>query len=1153
MAFVHLHLHSEYSLLDGACRINELVTHVKSLGQTAVAVTDHGNLYAAVQFWLACKKAGIKAVIGCEVYVAQRTRFDRDSRFDANSYHLVLLCENETGYRNLCKLVSAAYTEGFYSRPRVDFELLRKHSEGLICLSACMAGEVARRLSEGNFEAAKECALRYQGLFGRGNYFIEIQNQKFKEQERLLPLQFKLSRETGIALVATNDAHYLRQNDAAAQQILMCISTKTTVDEPQAMRFPSDEFFVKSEAEMLALFPGHEDAVRRTQELADRCEVNFTFGETKLPYFRAAGEESNFAYLRRLCEEGLAARYTTPTDEARARLDYELRVIGDMGYTDYFLIVRDFVQYAKDHDIPVGVGRGSGAGSLCAYCIGITGIDPLRYNLIFERFLNPERVSMPDFDIDFCIEGRQRVIDYVVEKYGADHVAQIVTFGTLAAKAAVRDVARAMGLSYQVGDAVAKLVPRELNISLRRAIDETPELKELYGADLKIRSLLDTAMQIEGMPRNAGTHAAGVVITKEPVTEYVPVQSRDGVVSTQYTMTVLESLGLLKIDFLGLRNLTVIRTCENEIRKTVPDFSIERITMDDAAVYKMLSDGLTKGVFQFESAGMTETIMRLQPTCIEDLVAVISLYRPGPMDAIPTYIRNRHNPKLVRYKHPLLKSILEVTYGCIVYQEQVMQIFRELAGYSYGRADIVRRAMSKKKHDVLQNERRAFIFGENNPGGSVGCAGALANGVPEKIAGEIFDEMASFASYAFNKSHAAAYATISYQTAFLKCHYYTAYMAALMSSVVGEGTGGKLIEYCAECRKNGVVLLPVDVNRSGEAFTAEGGAIRFPLAAVKGLGGGAARAIIDERIENGFFTDIRDFCLRMARRDLNIRAVEALICAGALDGFPENRRTMLRNHDRLLKAANDEIRTTLKGQMSLFDMMEEPEDAGLALQYVEEFTRLELLEMEREAVGVYITGHPLEGFSALGTAAGAETCAGIAAKADESAKLLKDGDKVELLAMLRGKKLFTTRNGGRMCFCELEDMTGVMEGVVFAAVFETYSNLLQENGILYLSGRLSLKEDEAPKLLVQVVRKAEDFEAECARKVLCLRLHSTDAAALGAVKAAALRFSGESQLRIYFSDLKKMTALKGGGIAVTNASVDALLKIVGEGNGVFSG
>ena len=778
--FVHLHVHTEYSILDGACRLDDLVKRVKELGQKAVAVTDHGNMYAAVEFYDRCKAHGIKAIIGCEMYVAPRTRFDKQAGIDSHPYHLVLLCKNEIGYKNLTKLVTLGYTEGFYSKPRVDIDCLKKYSDGLICLSACLAGEVARKLSNDDYEGAKQTAILYNSVFGQGNYYIEIQNHIFADQQRIIPLQIRLSRETGIPLCATNDAHYIDKSDARAQFVLMCISTGKTVDDKDAMRFPTDEFYIKSEDEMLELFFGCKEAVYNTAKIADMCNFDFEFGNTKLPYFHIDGVDNNEKFLREMCRKGLVKRYGTPSKEASDRLEYELDVITNMGYTDYYLIVWDFINYAKKHDIPVGPGRVSGAGSLCSFCFCITNIVPLKYNLLFERFLNPERVSMPDFDIDFCIDGRQQVIDYVTSKYGSDHVSLIVTFGTLKARAAIRDVARAMALPYSLADTVAKLVPRENNITLEKAVETSPDLKKLASDDSRIRELLEMAKKVEGMPRNCSTHAAGVVITKDPVSDYVPLQKNDDQVVTQYTMTVLERLGLLKIDFLGLRNLTVIHNCELAVRKKYDsDFKIDNIPYDDKEVFNMLSSGDTYGVFQLESEGMTATIMRLQPVGIEDIIAVISLYRPGPMDSIPTYIANRHDPKKITYKTPLLKDILEVTYGCIVYQEQVMQIFRTLAGYSYGRADVVRRAMAKKKHSVLENERKAFVYGSKNDDGTVNCVGAVANGVDEKTANEIFDEMSSFASYAFNKSHAAAYATVAYQTAYLKCHYHQDYMAAL--------------------------------------------------------------------------------------------------------------------------------------------------------------------------------------------------------------------------------------------------------------------------------------------------------------------------------------------------------------------------------------
>lgn len=1119
--FVHLHVHSEYSLLDGACRIKELVSHVKKMGQAACAVTDHGNMFAAVEFYNECKAQSIKPIIGCEVYVAPRTRHDKVNKIDTSPYHLVLLCKNNIGYQNLIKMVSLGYTEGFYNRPRIDLELLEKYNEGLICLSACLAGEIPRKLSVGDYEGAKETALKYKSIFGEGNYYIEIQNHKFDDQQRIIPLLIRLSQETAIPLVATNDAHYIDKSDAKAQRVLVCISTATTLDDPNKLEFPTEEFYVKSGDEMLELFPNQPQAILNTVRIAEQCEVDFEFGKTKLPYFHIDGVDDNEQFLRDMCKDGLYKRYGDPTKEAFERMEYELSVITQMGYTDYYLIVWDFINYAKNHGIPVGCGRGSGAGSLCAYCIGITGIDPLKYNLLFERFLNPERVSMPDFDIDFCMEGRQKVIDYVVKKYGSDHVAQIVTFGTLAAKAAVRDVARAMGLPYQTGDVVAKAVPR--GFPLAYSIEKIPEVKKLYESDAKIHELLDTAIKVEGMPRNASTHAAGVVITKEPVDHYVPLYSRDGQVSTQYTMTVLERLGLLKIDFLGLRNLTIINHCQQQVRKKNPDFNIENIPLDDPKVYEMLSQGKTEGVFQFESAGMTATIMKLRPTGIEDLIAVISLYRPGPMDSIPTYIRNRHNPNLVTYKHPLLKSILEVTYGCIVYQEQVMQIFRTLAGYSYGRADIVRRAMAKKKHEVLENERKAFIYGEEGQ-----CVGAVANGVPEKIANEIFDEMISFASYAFNKSHAAAYATISYQTAYLKCHYYEEYMAALMTISILDSTD-KLLSYTADVKRNNVALLPLDINKSGRGFVAEENGIRFALLAVKSLGEGAIASIIKERETNGLFRSLQDFCSRMTGRDIHVRTCEALIKSGAFDCFPNNRHEMLNACESLMQSAAQESRINLEGQLDFFGGSAQATAMETVIKPIEEFSHKKLLEFEHESVGMYISGHPLDEFEPIALAGKCTDVAVILENSAEGAVGFKDGDNVDILAMMTHKKLFKTKNGSMMSFTTFEDKSGSMEVLVFPAIYEISSSMLKDNAVLHIRGKISLNDDEPPKLIADFIETAERFTEQALKKSICIRVDSKDIETIETCKRIVMdnvNVNSENKLKIYFGDLRKTTAIK---------------------------
>ena len=841
--FTHLHLHTEYSLLDGACRIEGLMQRVKALGQTAVAITDHGVMYGCVDFYKAAKKAGVKPIIGCEVYVATRTRFDKVNRIDGSN-HLVLLCKNETGYKNLIKMVSAGFTEGFYNKPRVDHELLEEYHEGLICLSACLAGEIPQALLAGDYEKAKNLARYYEDLFGKGNYYIEIQDHGLDEQRTVLPLLVRLSRETGIPLVATNDAHYLEKEDSRMQHILICIQTNKTVNDDDVLEFGTDEFYVKSTDEMYELFSAWPEACENTNRIAEMCSFDFEFGVTKLPYFVAPDGMDNKEYFVKLCRDGLLRRYGADVPEdIRVRLDYEISIIDRMGYINYYLIVFDFINYAKSQGIPVGPGRGSGAGSLAAYCVGITNIDPIKYNLLFERFLNPERVSMPDFDIDFCYERRQEVIDYVIRKYGADHVAQIVTFGTMAARAAIRDVGRVLDMPYGTVDGIAKLVPMEPKMTLTKALSISRELKARYDADPQVKELIDMSLKLEGMPRHASTHAAGVVITREAADEYVPLATNDGNPVTQFTMTTIEELGLLKMDFLGLRTLTVIDDAEKMIRKREPGFSMDAVPYDDQRVYAMLNAGETEGVFQMESGGMTQAVMGLQSKSLEDIIAIISLYRPGPMESIPTYIANRHNPGNVKYKTPQLEHILDVTNGCIVYQEQVMQICRELAGFSYGQADLVRRAMSKKKHDVMEKERQHFVHGNTEPGHE--CAGCVANGISETVANAIFDDMSSFASYAFNKAHAAAYAVVAYQTAYLKRHYPREFMAALLTSVLDNT--GKVIEYTAECQRMGIRVLPPDINASDAGFTVEGKDIRFGLLALKNVGRNLIATVVRER------------------------------------------------------------------------------------------------------------------------------------------------------------------------------------------------------------------------------------------------------------------------------------------------------------------
>lgn len=1080
MAFVHLHVHSEYSLLDGACRLDGLIARAKELGQTAVAVTDHGVMYGLVEFYKAAKKAGIKPILGCEAYVAPRTRHDRQHGIDSDNHHLVLLCENETGYANLVRLISAAWTEGFYSKPRVDRELLSKYHEGLIALSACLAGEIPAALRQGQFDEARRLALEYQTLFGKDNFFLELQDHGIAEQQTVNRGLIRLSRETGIPLVCTNDAHYLTRADAEVQKVLLCIQTNTTVDEPNPMAFETEEFYLKSEDEMRALFPQLPEAFDNAARIAERCNVELEFGHTKLPHFDAPGGDST-AYFRRLCYEGLRRRYGDAPDAAVVqRLEYEMETIQRMGYVDYYLIVNDFVQYARSHDIPVGPGRGSGAGSLCAYCIGITGIDPIRYQLLFERFLNPERISMPDFDIDFCNEKRQLVIDYVIHKYGADHVAQIVTFGTLAARAAIRDVARALGMPYAVGDTVAKRVPWELNMTLDKALKQSQPLKELYDSDEQVKRLVDMAKKVEGMPRHASTHAAGVVITAEPVSEYVPLCLNGDLVATQYTMTALEELGLLKMDFLGLRNLTIIDDARRMIRETAdPSFDIQMIPLDEPAVYKMLSQGNSDGVFQFESAGMKRVLMQLKPDHFEDLIAVISLFRPGPMDSIPRYIENRHHPERVTYCHPLLKPILEVTYGCIVYQEQVMQIFRDLGGYSLGRADLVRRAMSKKKHDVMQKEREIFLHGLTAEDGTVSVDGCIRRGVPQAVGEAIFEEMASFASYAFNKSHAAAYAMVAYQTAYLKAAYPRQYMAALLTSVLDSG---KVAGYIGECERLRIRVLPPSVNESVAAFTVVDDHIRFGLLAVKNLGSALIRELVRDREEEGPFTSFYSFCRRMVRhREFNRRALDSLIRCGALDGLGANRRQMLESSALVLDQLEETGRRNLDGQIGFFDQGDLLENHEPPLPNLSELPYEELLAMEKEVSGLYLTGHPLKPYEGLYARLHADRSDAILDAFSEAVPAAEsgyaDGQTVRLLGMLGAVQIKATRTGAQMAYVTLEDLYGSLELVVFPKTLEQYRAVLRAGNMVTVQGRLSIREDEDPKVLVSSVAPAPSVEA----------------------------------------------------------------------------
>ena len=1149
--FTHLHLHTEYSLLDGACRIEGLMQRVKALGQTAVAITDHGVMYGCVDFYKAAKKAGVKPIIGCEVYVATRTRFDKVNRIDGSN-HLVLLCKNETGYKNLIKMVSVGFTEGFYNKPRVDHELLEEYHEGLICLSACLAGEIPQALLAGDYEKAKNLARYYEDLFGKGNYYIEIQDHGLDEQRTVLPLLVRLSRETGIPLVATNDAHYLEKEDSRMQHILICIQTNKTVNDDDVLEFGTDEFYVKSTDEMYELFSAWPEACENTSRIAEMCSFDFEFGVTKLPYFVAPDGMDNKEYFVKLCRDGLLRRYGADVPEdIRARLDYEISIIDRMGYINYYLIVFDFINYAKSQGIPVGPGRGSGAGSLAAYCVGITNIDPIKYNLLFERFLNPERVSMPDFDIDFCYERRQEVIDYVIRKYGADHVAQIVTFGTMAARAAIRDVGRVLDMPYGTVDGIAKLVPMEPKMTLTKALSISRELKARYDADPQVKELIDMSLKLEGMPRHASTHAAGVVITREAADEYVPLATNDGNPVTQFTMTTIEELGLLKMDFLGLRTLTVIDDAEKMIRKRESGFSMDAVPYDDQRVYAMLNAGETEGVFQMESGGMTQAVMGLQSKSLEDIIAIISLYRPGPMESIPTYIANRHNPGNVKYKTPQLEHILDVTNGCIVYQEQVMQICRELAGFSYGQADLVRRAMSKKKHDVMEKERQHFVHGNTEPGHE--CAGCVANGISETVANAIFDDMSSFASYAFNKAHAAAYAVVAYQTAYLKRHYPREFMAALLTSVLDNT--GKVIEYTAECQRMGIRVLPPDINASDAGFTVEGKDIRFGLLALKNVGRNLIATVVRERSGTPY-RSLYDFCKRLHGTEINRRAVESMIKSGAFDNLEAKRRSMMDGVEGILKSVESEARRNLDGQIDLFGALDGEQESGRNVYKLpdsgEEYPYDILLQMEKEVSGLYLSGHPLDHYRPV--IEKVSTCR-ISELVGENAHAY-DEQNVTLVCTVVRTKTINTKAGGMMAFITVEDLSGSMEVLAFPKVLLAASEAVHDNAVVVIKGRVSYKEDEPSKLIADSIVDVERYEPDkiktdikSTKNGLWLKLSSMRSESFEETKNLLQIFEGNFPVYMYFEDTKqRMLAPKSLWCTQSDLLVSELERVLGAGN-----
>lgn len=1140
--FTHLHTHTEFSLLDGACRIEQLVCKAKSLGMQSLAITDHGNMYGAVNFYKACKKEGIKPIIGCEVYVAPRTRFDKEKVLDKDYNHLILLCENETGYKNLINMVSKGFTEGFYFKPRIDHDLLEKYHEGLICLSACLAGEIPQALLQKDYDKAKSTALWYNDIFGEGNYYLELQNHGLPEQQIVNEGVKRLARETGIPLVATNDVHYIEKEDAKIQQVLICIATNHVIGDDTGLEFHADEFYLKSEQEMNELFGDTPEAILNTQLIADRCNFDFEFGNTKLPYFETPDNMNHFEYFRMLCLEGMKKRYgDNPPKEYYDRLDYELETVEKMGYTDYYLIVADFVSFAKSKSIPVGPGRGSGAGSIAAYCMGITDLDPMKYNLLFERFLNPERVSMPDFDIDFCYERRSEVIDYVTEKYGSDHVAQIVTFGTLATRAAIRDVGRAMGMPYAAVDAVTKLVPNDFHITIDQAVKKSKELSRLMQENPQVNELVETARKVEGMPRNTSTHAAGVVITHNPVSTYVPLATNDGVPVTQYIMTTLEELGLLKMDFLGLRTLTVIDDASK-----AAGIDINTISIKDEKVYRLFARGQTEGIFQFESSGMKQMLTNLKPTRLEDLVAATSLYRPGPAKQIDTFVENSHNPDKVKYADNKLKPILENTYGCMVYQEQVMQIFRELAGYSYGRADIVRRAMSKKKLDVMEQERETFI------------AGCEKNNINRSVANSIFDQMSDFAKYAFNKSHAACYALVAYQTAYLKCYYPAQFMAALMTSVLDQSN--KIARYTAECKRIGLRLGPPNINKSLKGFTANGKVINYGLLGIKNIGSDFIDDIVKER-ENGDFVSLEDFCSRMYESHFNRRAVESLIRCGAMDVFDTNRRQMLQMLPALITNLDNYKQSTRYGQVGFFEL-----GGGDSMSFevdvpdVSEFSKTELLKMEKEMTGLYLSGHPMDKYADICRASGYASTIDLIEAGQEEMSKYKDKCRVKICGIITHTTLKQTRNNNAtMAFVTIEDLYGSIEVIVFPKTLEQYQNLIYDGSVISVSGTLSIEEEKDSKVLADVI-EAPPTEISAAaqpqkkkrRSALYLRFKSKADEKIALAKRVTTIFDGTIPLYFYYIDSGEYELQpRNEFVEVNQTEINELKRILGDENVVF--
>ena len=1144
MAFTHLHVHTEYSLLDGSSKIGELAARAKELGMDSMAITDHGVMYGVIDFYRAARAAGIKPIIGCEVYVSPGSRFDRETvHGEDRYYHLVLLAENNTGYQNLMKIVSKGFVDGFYYKPRIDEEVMREYHEGIIALSACLAGEVPRYLEKGLYEEAKEAAKRHLEIFGEGNYFLELQDHGIPLQRQVNQGIMRLSKELNIPLVATNDCHYINADDWEAHDILLCIQTGKKVSDENRMRYEGGQYYVKSEEEMRQLFPYAPEAIENTHKIAERCNVEIEFGVTKLPRFDVPDGYDSWGYLNHLCDEGFALRYPDDDGTLRARLDYELGTIKSMGYVDYFLIVWDFINFAKSHGIAVGPGRGSAAGSIVAYCLKITDIDPIRYQLLFERFLNPERVSMPDIDVDFCYERRQEVIDYVVEKYGKDQVAQIVTFGTLAARGVIRDVGRVMDLPYSLCDQVSKMVPAELNITLDLALQKNPELKTLYESDEQVKKLIDMSKRLEGLPRHTSMHAAGVVISRTSIDEYVPLsRGADGTIVTQFTMTTLEELGLLKMDFLGLRTLTVIQDAVKMIEKDYGvKLDLEHIDYDDKKVMDSLGTGKNEGVFQLESGGFKTFMKELKPTTLEDIIAGISLYRPGPMDFIPKYLKGKNDPASITYTCPQLEPILKPTYGCIVYQEQVMQIVRDLAGYTLGRSDLVRRAMSKKKAAVMAKERQNFVYGNAEEG----VKGCIANGIDEKTANQIYDDMTDFAKYAFNKSHAAAYAVVAYQTAFLKFYYPKEFMAALMTSVMDNTT--KVSEYILACRNMGIPILPPDINEGYSGFSVSGNGIRYGLSAIKSVGRAVVDVIIAERENGGLFKSLDDFVSRMSNKEVNKRTLESFIKSGALDTLPGTRKQKLIVSGDLLESKAREKKTVMEGQLSFFDLAPEEEKNNFQITFpnVGEYDKQTLLAFEKETIGIYVSGHPMEEYREVWEK-------NVTAKTsdfvvDEDGKtVVEDNSNVVIGGMITSKKVKTTKTNQLMAFITIEDLVGTVEVLVFPKIYEKNRPAFTEENKVFVRGRASIGDDPVGKLICEEVIPFTDIPNELWLQFENQAFYESH---IDDVMAALRDSDGKDRVIMYLKEERKMRRLSENWAVLAGPDLlGRLYRILGEKN-----